>query len=123
MKAKNRYERAQQVLNWIDYYWPQGRPVVIKWKKQLSDNAYGETHREGSKLIITLSKTKCATWETTIDTLMHEAAHCILWGMASVEDKTAHHPPSFWALYGEIKDRFDHDHGSEQSKEFSIYGN
>ena len=50
MKAKNRYERAQQVLNWIDYNWPIGRRVVLMWKAKLQDSVFGETYRKGNVL-------------------------------------------------------------------------
>ena len=120
MKALNRFQRVQQVLNWINHEWPIGRPVVIKWKPKLEDNCSAMTFRDGKNLVIHISKKRNPTWELSVDTLIHEAAHCILWGMASVEDRTAHHPPSFWSLYGEIRDRFDHDHGAEQAKEFPI---
>ena len=118
MKAKNRYERAQQVLNWIDYNWPIGRRVVLMWKAKLQDSVFGETYRKGNVLYICLSKKRCSTWEIAIDIVIHEASHCILWGMASVEDKVAHHPPAFWSLYGEIKDAFDHGNGAVESAEF-----
>lgn len=119
MKALNRFQRVQQVLNWIDHEWPIGRPVVIKWRAKLEDDCAGMTCRDGKSLVIYLSKKRNRTWHDSVDTLIHEAAHCILWGMASVEDRTAHHPPSFWSLYGEIRDRFDHDHGAEESEDFS----
>lgn len=119
MKALNRSQRVQQVLNWIDYEWPIGRPVVIRWRAKLEGDCAGMTCRDGKSLVIYLSKKRNRTWHDSVDTLIHEAAHCILWGMASVEDRTAHHPPSFWSLYGEIRDRFDHDHGAEESEDFS----
>lgn len=120
MKSLNRFQRVQQVFNWINYNWPIGRPVVIRWKKSLPDNCHAQTYRKGKKLVIEMSKSQNRTWKDAVDTLIHEASHCVLWGMAKVEDFVAHHPPSFWSLYGEIRDRFDHDHGAEEAEGFSV---
>ena len=122
-KARNVEERCAQILRWLESEYPCGRTVVLSWRKELGKGKIhwdGETTREGSVLRIILSRKSCRQWRYAIDTLIHEYAHCIQWGMAKTEthEKLKHHPAAFWAQYGEISDRFNHDHGAEESKEF-----
>ena len=131
-KARNRFERSRQVLNWLEHEWPCGRPVILRWRSELSERdedgkkwqAWGETVREpGSPaLTIYLSKRKNQTWVETSATLIHEYAHCILWTPASVEHdcRLDHHPPWFYSCEGHILDRWNHDHGSEHASEFPV---
>lgn len=115
-------DRCEQILRWLKHEYPCGREVRIGWRKQLGGKKPydGETTRRGKTLWIMLSRRECSTYKYAIDTVIHEYAHCIQWGMATIEtnDKVPHHPPSFWAQYGEIRDRFDHDNGSEESRDF-----
>ena len=123
-KAKTREARARQVLRWIAHEWPIGRPVRLEWVEWILDDAgrptrcYGQTYRDGRELVIEVSSRINRTTVEAVDTTIHEAAHAILWPQARVEWQTADHPPAFWAQYGEIRDRFDHDHGAEQADEF-----
>jgi len=122
-KARNVEGRCAQVLSWLCSEYPCGREVRISWRKELGRGKVkwdGETIREGAIMRITLSRTQNRQYKIALDTLIHEYTHCIQWGMASVEnhEKLKHHPAAFWAQYGEISDRFNHDHGAEESKEF-----
>ena len=103
--------------------WPCGRPVVLRWLPEVRDEHgeyCGDAGREGRRLVIRMSERMNRTWVGAIETLAHEYAHCVLWGPASLEDddRVPHHPPAFWAQYGEIIDRWNHDHGAEQAKEY-----
>lgn len=118
-------QRCKQALRWMQHEWPCGRPIRIRWVKELIDPDDGEafdadTLRHGNELVIRMSRRRNRTYYSAIDTLIHEYAHCLLWGMASVEEhpRLRHHPAALWAQYGEIRDHWDHDYGWEQSKEF-----
>ena len=124
-KAKNRFERSRQVLGWLKSEWPAGRKVELIWVKEIPyedggkiEQASGQTYREGRHLVIELSMRKCRTWEDSTHTLIHEYAHAVLWGPASIEESVEHHPVQFYALQGEMENRWDHDHGWEHANEF-----
>jgi len=126
-KARNRYERSRQVLAWLEAEWPAGRKVELIWVDEIKDqdertgkpyHCHGQTYREGRHLVIELSRKKCRTWEGTTETLIHEWCHAVQWGPAALEEKTEHHPAWFYTLYGEIMNRWDHDHGWEQANEY-----
>lgn len=115
-RARNRYERCRQVLRWILAEWPAGRRVQLDFAKKLEDGIAGECYRERRTIVIRLLDQRCC--RCLIDTLIHEAAHAILWPVSLAELRVEHHGPEFWALYGQITDRFDHDHGAEQSMDY-----
>lgn len=124
-KARNRFERARQALAWLLHEYPCGRPVRIRWRKEIKDKKgqyFGETRREGSEIVVYLSKRLCRTWFLTVDTLIHEYVHGRQWPLARIEEhpRCGHHPPAFWAEEGEIKDRWYHDHGNEQANDFTF---
>ena len=122
-KARNRFQRADQLLAWMQGEWPCGRSVRLRWRNELrhkKQTYYGETWRETRGLVIDLSKRKCRTWDSMIDTLIHEYVHCIQWGPASIEHDTRcdHHAEAFYAQQGAILNRWHHDHGHEQANEY-----
>lgn len=127
-KARNRFERSKQVLAWLKAGWPPGRKVELIWVKEIvyddedgaSHQCHGQTYREGRNLVIELSMRKNRNWEGSTDTLIHEFVHCVLWGPASIEETCEHHPVTFYALQGEINNRWNHDCGWEQANEFEI---
>lgn len=121
--ARTRKGRALQVLRWIDANWTIGRPVRIVWKPRVFDDDGYEcdawTDRVGRGLLIAMSERRNRTIEKTVDTVIHEAAHGIQWPVAGrAETDRHHHPPSFWAQYGEIRDVYDHDGGHDDAGEF-----
>lgn len=126
-KARNRIERSRQVLNWLISEWPPGRRVDLEWVGEIVDveepsgkhsQCYGQTYRDGRGIIIQLSLKKCHSWEGAADTLIHEYVHAVQWGPASLEGSGDDHPVSFYALKGEIENRWFHDHGWEQANEY-----
>lgn len=124
--ARNRYQRANQVLAWCMDNWPIGRKVRLEWVDELWDDEEeryyeAETGREGRDLIITLSRRDNRTWKETADSVMHEYTHCIQWPVAGPhEDTHDHHPPAHWAQYGEIVDRYHHHHGCEDCSLYPV---
>ncbi len=78
----------------------------------------GQCYREGREIVIEVAKRLHPTTRLVVDTVIHECAHAILWPPARAESRQAHHPPAFWAQYGEIRDRFDHDLGWEEAAEY-----
>lgn len=124
-RAKNRFERVNQVLRWLEAEYPCGRKIDLKWKKTLSGGGkswHADTDRNGRVLHIRLSKRRNREWGVAIDTLLHEYAHAILWGVAGQEtdDVSKHHPPAFWAQYGELADRWNHQGGDEEADEYGF---
>ena len=127
-KAKNRFERSKQVLGWLKNGWPPGRRVELIWVKEVvaeeedgrMHQCHGQTYREGRHIVIELSLKKCRSWEGSTETLIHEFCHAVLWGPAAIENSCEHHPVQFYALQGEIMNRWDHDHGWEHANEFPI---
>lgn len=122
-KGRTRQQRAAQVLKWIDANWIVGRKISVRWVAELLDDDgeeyCGYTDRVGKDLVIVLSKKRLTTIQETTDIVIHEACHAIQWPPSGkAERRRHHHPPSFWALYGEIRDRFDHDHGHEEADAF-----
>lgn len=124
-KLKNRFERSRQILAWLKHEWPCGRPVELRWVKEIAEDGEqycAETTRTtGSRvLLITLSKRKCRAWDATAETLIHEYAHILTWGPASLEHHTRcdDHPVWFYACEGELLNVWNHHHGWEHSKEF-----
>lgn len=124
-KARTRAERCQQILNWLQEERPCGRPVTIRWVRWTGARTkqdYGCTDRSGGSLVISLNTRKCSTWDAAIETLIHEYAHCRLWGMAQVErsDKISAHDASFWAEFGTIYNMFHYSRGWVCSKRYGL---
>lgn len=117
-------EECQLVLRWLEQEFPCGRPVKLRWRKELIDGGhplFGVTYRIGRGFEIYLSKKKCRRRRDAVETLLHEWAHCILWGPASIEyNKVAlrrDHKGAFGAQYWEIYDRYFHEGGREEARE------
>lgn len=128
-KPSNRYERCDQILAWLTHEYPCGRKVKIVWRDEIliRDEETGELRehwgtadRVGRSMVIEMSKKKCRTWTESVDILIHEYVHCMLWGLASVEahPKLEEHPPAFDAQCSAITGRFHRNGGSEESYGF-----
>jgi len=65
--------------------------------------------------VILLSRKSCPTVQSTVETLIHEAAHA----HAELWDKGLgfYHGDQFWIRYGRMQDAYDH-HGWSDSKSF-----
>lgn len=129
-RARNRFERANQALQWMRDSWPAGRPVRLVWRKEIVEKGsdgepipcHGRAHRDGRSIVLELSLRLCRTWETTTRTLMHEYAHAVLWGPASIEfdERVDDHGAAFRALESEINHTWDYDGGSELASEYEV---
>lgn len=131
-KPRNRFERCEQVLAWLVHEYPCGRPVKIVWKKSIvhidedtgkAIQCWGTADRVGRTMVIQMSLRKCRTWTETIEILIHEYVHCMLWGLAKLEahPKIAEHTPAFDAQFSAINRRYQTDGGAEESEQFT-YG-
>ena len=122
-RAKNRWERATQVLRWCEANWPIGRSVLIQWVPTIIDEegkeSDAETGRDGRRIIITLSERMNRSWRETCDSVIHEYVHGLQWPVAGpTEDALDDHPVEFWAKYGEIKNQFMYHGGHADAEEF-----
>lgn len=116
-----RFERAEQVLRWLRDGWPLNRPIRIKWVARLIDDT-AEANREKDYTAelflredgfeIQLSRRCCRTWEATIDTIIHEYAHAMVW------DVPHFHGRAWGAEYGELYEAFHDGTGWRDSRKF-----
>ncbi len=119
MKAKNRFQRATQIVKWLKTEFKLDSLKRLEWVDILVDDdgksqLCGCIEEESNgDLTITLSKRACSTTQVTIDTVIHEAAHAALWdtGLGML------HGDKFWKRYGRMMDAYEH-HGYMDSKAF-----
>lgn len=124
-KARTMRQRCKQILNWYQHDRPCGRPVDIIWVRWTSKERkkdYAETVRSGSRLKIKMNSTLCTRMDVSIEILIHEYAHCRLWGMANVEDsdKLDCHDSVFWTEYGILYNMFHYLDGYQESKGYEF---
>ncbi len=121
MKARNRFERATQIVRWLKTEFKMDSLKQLLWVDILLDED-GKSQlcgcveeEDNGDLVITLSKRACSTRQLTIDTVIHEAAHAALWdtGLGML------HGDKFWKRYGRMMDAFEH-HGHMDSKTFDV---
>lgn len=115
-KARNRWERAIQVLRWLKEEFELPENLSFRVVDHIDgDEALGETSEEDGQLWITLSKKMCRSINETIETTIHEAAHAKLWnkGLGML------HGPKFSKIEGQMRDSFDH-HGHLESRAYSV---
>jgi len=117
-RARDRFARCEQALRWLVSEYPPGRRIRLEWVDVFhgEPSVVGQTFREGGEIVIELRRLRCRS--CLLETLMHEYSHAASWPVASAELTAPDHPPAFWALFGEISDRWHHDGGSEESQEF-----
>ena len=115
-------ERMVQLVQWLSVEYPFGRKVLVRWRSRLgtAGDEYGITYRVGKRIEIYLSRYKCRRYSDAIDTIIHEWVHAMHWPMANAEyiPEHRHHPPAFWAQYGEIIDRWSHQGGADEANEY-----
>lgn len=112
--ARNRWERAIQVLRWLtdEFRLPKVRFEVVD--EIDGDEALGETAElEDGRLVISISAKMCRSVNEVVETTIHEAAHAKLWDKGLGQC----HGPKFWTTYGRMMDAFDH-HGHIDSKTY-----
>lgn len=115
-KARNRWERAIQVLRWLKEDFDLPKDLCFRIDSEIDgDEALGETVEEDGRLTICLSAKMCRSVNEAVETVIHEAAHAKLWekGLGQL------HGPKFWTTYGRMMDSFDH-HGHLESRAYSV---
>lgn len=92
----------------------------VNWTGRKTKKCFGETVRDGDTLIIKLNKRKNRAYSDAIDTVIHEYAHCLQWGMAQVEagSDLEYHDHPFWCQYGTLHNNFHILDGAEDSKRY-----
>lgn len=117
-KARNRYDRCAQILQWLKSEFPLERLQGIEWKAELmngNEPCHGWVEERGDKLVICVSKKLCRTKAEAIETVIHEAAHASLW-----KDGLGYfHGDKFWIRYGRMADAYEH-HGWSDSKSYEV---
>lgn len=114
-KAKNRWERAVQVLRWLkdEFNLPD---IQLRVETEIDgDETMGQVEEIDGRLVIFLSAKMNRSVDETINTVIHEAAHAKLWhkGLGHL------HGPVFWKTYGRMMDAMDH-HGHLDSRTFPV---
>ena len=116
-------DRCRQVLEWMQHVRPCGRNVKLCFVSYSSDEnkeLYGQVLRVGRNLRIYLNTKKCNRIDVSLDTLIHEYAHCRMWGLARSEcsSKIDDHGPEFWAEYGVIYNLLHYEDGYLESNSY-----
>ena len=115
-KAKNRWERAVQVLRWLkeEFDLPPGLQLRVESEID-ADEVMGQVEEQDGVLVIFVSAKMNRSVDETLNTVIHEAAHAKLWakGLGHL------HGPVFWRTYGRMMDAFDH-HGHLDSRTFPV---
>jgi hypothetical protein len=114
--AKNRWERAVQVLRWLKEEFNLPADLQLRIESEIDcDEVMGQVEEIDGKLVIFLSAKMCRSVNETLDTTIHEAAHVKLW-----EKGLGHlHGPVFWKTFGRMMDAFDH-HGHMDSRTYPL---
>lgn len=113
-KARNRWERAAQVLNWLkkDFDLP-GDPFLEVADSVDGDESFGEIKARGDRFAIRISRRLCTTIHLAVEVTIHEAAHVKLYrrGLGHF------HGPAYWQTYGEMMDAFN-NYGFQDSRAY-----
>ena len=123
-QPKNLNHRSRQILKWCQESWPAPYPVRLRWVKDLVDSDeecphyHAECNREGSVIVIRLSKRLVRSYAEMIDTLLHEYAHARDTKHQKLEDKLkrAHHGPEWGMYYAEMYSAYHDDTGWDDSR-------
>lgn len=113
-RARNRWERAVQVLRWIVDEFNLPPDIRFEVVDQIDgDETLGCVTEVGGRLVIRVSAKMCRSVNESVDVVIHEAAHAKLWhqGLGHL------HGPKFWTTYGRMMDGFDH-HGHMDSRTY-----
>lgn len=115
-KARNRWERAVQVLRWLIDEFNLPKDMRLEVVSSIDgDETLGCVFESGDRLVIRLSAKMCRSVNEAVDVCIHEAAHAKLW-----EKGLGHlHGPKFWTTYGRMMDSFDH-HGHLDSRTYPV---
>ena len=125
--ARSNRDRVLQIARWLAVTFPTPFPTVVKPVKKIAAmpgadslqrriGDYGETYRQGPKIIIRIAVRPGISRSSVVDSILHEWAHA-LQGDRRMECVGGHDDE--WALaYGRIYRRFHDDGGSTASAEY-----
>ncbi len=115
---QTRMQRVGAVTAWLRTHYPTAYPVEVRWiaklahdpsdKHQLSAHEkamgiYGYCDRIGKMFRILLSKRRCRTLSETTDTLIHEWAHAVSWGLEGQNNhRESCHDDEYWLVFGRM---------------------
>jgi hypothetical protein len=121
-------ETCRRFYEWVRVAFPAPYPVTVKWrphiphdkediprlsKREVRAGIYGDCYREGRRFIIRLSKRRNLTINYAVDTLLHEWAHTLTWGLENQNRcRESFHDDEFWLALGRIY-RAYHEHPTE----------
>ena len=115
-KARTRWERAAQVLNWLtEEFDLPGNPFIAVVDAVDGDESFGEVKLRGDRFAVCLSRRLCRSVAQTVETTVHEAAHIRLYR----DGIGLYHGPKFWRAYGEMIDAFN-NYGFQDSLAFPL---
>lgn len=113
---QTRAQRVTAVANWLRVHYPTAYPVDVRWvpklahdpidKHQLSAHEadmgiYAICDRQGRRFKILLSKRRCRTVADATETLIHEWAHAVTWGLEGQNrHRPSGHDDQYWLVYG-----------------------
>lgn len=113
-RARNKWERAVQVLRWLIEEFNLPDDIRIELVDDIDDgDTFGQVVERAGRYIIQLSSRACRTKHDMVYNTMHEAAHVFLQrhGLGDF------HGPTFWTTFGMMVDAYDH-HGHQDSQAF-----
>ena len=118
MAAKTRKNLCASLQRWLEEHYPTAYPVEVKWvakipvekedeesytARERERGYYGYCVRDGKKYVIKLSLRRCRTLAEATETLMHEWAHALTWGLeAQNKHRKSDHDDPYWLEYGRI---------------------
>lgn len=115
---QTRAQRVAATTSWLRAHYPTAYPVDVRWvpklahdpteKHQLSAHEqsmgiYANCDRIGRRFKILLSKRRCRTLAETTETLLHEWAHALTWGLeAQNNHRKSCHDDEYWIVFGRV---------------------
>lgn len=115
-RAKNRWERAVQVLRWLKDEFNLPADLQLRIETDIDgEEVLGTAEEIDGRMVISLSAKMCRSVNEVVETVIHEAAHVKLWhkGLGHL------HGPAYWRQYGKMMDAFDH-HGHLDSRSYPV---
>lgn len=114
--ARNRWERATQVLRWCIEEFKLPDNVRLEIVEDIDKGCtFGELLLRNSRPVIRLSARACRTTHDAVYTALHECAHLELEQYGT----GFNHGPTFWPVFGEMVDAYDH-HGALDSRAYAV---
>lgn len=119
-RARNRWERAVQVLRWIVHEFDLPEGIAIELVPDIDNGkTFGHAiQRRSGRLVVQLSERACRTYHDMVFNVMHEGAHLIL-ELTRGHDPGDDHDDWFWIIFGRINRKYDRG-GDEASRAFPV---